>query len=82
MATNNGKIVCYYRVSTSRQGKSGLGIEAQRQAVANSTAEIGRSLQSSLRLNPADVRTGRRWTRPWPRRGCTAHRSLSARSIG
>jgi DNA invertase Pin-like site-specific DNA recombinase len=29
----NGKFVAYYRVSTEQQGKSGLGQEAQRQAV-------------------------------------------------
>jgi DNA invertase Pin-like site-specific DNA recombinase len=28
-----GRFIAYYRVSTARQGKSGLGLEAQRQAV-------------------------------------------------
>src|ERR1700733_1556185 len=29
----NGKFVAYYRVSTSKQGASGLGLEAQKEAV-------------------------------------------------
>ena len=33
MRAHSGKFISYYRVSTDRQGKSGLGLEAQKEAV-------------------------------------------------
>lgn len=35
MTAHHGKFISYYRVSTDKQGKSGLGLEAQKAAVAD-----------------------------------------------
>src|SRR5262245_29610638 len=35
MSPHYGKFIAYFRVSTDRQGKSGLGFEAQRETVMN-----------------------------------------------
>jgi DNA invertase Pin-like site-specific DNA recombinase len=60
MASSNGKFVAYYRVSTAQQGRSGLGLEAQRQAV--STYLNGGSWQ--IVSEHVEVESGKRSDRP------------------
>lgn len=57
---SNGKFVAYYRVSTDRQGRSGLGLEAQRAAVA--TYLNGGSW--SIIAEFTEVESGRKSDRP------------------
>jgi DNA invertase Pin-like site-specific DNA recombinase len=57
---NTGKFVCYYRVSTSRQGNSGLGLEGQRTAVANYLSGGNWSIVAEFK----EVESGRRSDRP------------------
>jgi DNA invertase Pin-like site-specific DNA recombinase len=48
--------IAYYRVSTARQGRSGLGLEAQRPAVARFAAAEG----YSIRAEHTEVESGKR----------------------
>src|SRR5258708_3831998 len=47
--------IAYFRVSTSRQGRSGLGLEAQREAVLRFAAAEGRTIVGEF----VDVETGK-----------------------
>lgn len=49
------QVIAYYRVSTQRQGKSGLGLEAQRKAVAEFATREGLELIGEL----IEVETGK-----------------------
>jgi DNA invertase Pin-like site-specific DNA recombinase len=65
-------LVAYYRVSTERQGRSGLGLEAQREAVARYAAGAGGTVIASYQ----EVESGRRADRPQLRdalAACRAH---------
>lgn len=69
------KFVAYLRVSTARQGKSGLGIEAQREAVTGFVKHQGGKL-----LSPefVEVETGRMNARPELARALARCRATAA----
>ena len=52
--------VAYYRVSTARQGASGLGLEAQREAVASHVASVG----GRILAEHVEVESGKSSDRP------------------
>ena len=55
-----GKFVAYYRVSTDRQGRSGLGLDAQQKAVRDHLGGNGWELVGEY----TEVESGKRNTRP------------------
>src|SRR3546814_2569702 len=75
MAT--GKFVAYYRVSTAQQGRSGLGLEAQQQAVRDylngGTWELAAEFE--------EVESGKRTDRPELENAIKAARKAGATLI-
>jgi DNA invertase Pin-like site-specific DNA recombinase len=60
MTTSNGKFIAYYRVSTERQGRSGLCLEAQQAAVAGYLNGGDWSIVAEF----TEIESGRRADRP------------------
>jgi DNA invertase Pin-like site-specific DNA recombinase len=69
--------IAYYRVSTDRQGKSGLGLEAQRAAVGAYLASVNGTLLAEF----TEVETGRRNDRPELQKALAACRKHKARLV-
>jgi DNA invertase Pin-like site-specific DNA recombinase len=70
-----GRFVAYYRVSTARQGRSGLGLDAQQQAVRDYLNGGAWTLQAEF----TEVESGRRSDRPELDKAlaaCRAHRAV------
>lgn len=59
-ADGAGGFVAYYRVSTEAQGRSGLGLEAQHEAVARHIAHVGGRLLAEFE----EIESGKRTDRP------------------
>ena len=77
MRAKSTGFIAYYRVSTDRQGKSGLGLEAQRAAVVRYLAGIG----GILLAEHTEVETGRRNDRPELQKALVACRKHKARLV-
>jgi len=54
------QIIAYYRVSTARQGKSGLGLDAQKSAVESYAASVGNEIIKAF----TEVESGKNNNRP------------------
>jgi DNA invertase Pin-like site-specific DNA recombinase len=76
--TTSTAFIAYYRVSTARQGRSGLGLEAQREAVQRHVQTVGGNL-----IDPAftEVETGKRSDRPELLKALAACRARKATLI-
>ena len=71
------QFVGYFRVSTDRQGRSGLGLEAQRDAVLRHLAGVGGRLQGEF----VEIESGKRNDRPQLAAAITATKKAKATLI-
>lgn len=67
-------VVAYYRVSTAKQGSSGLGLEAQRDAVSRYAASINAHIVQEY----TEIESGRKSDRPELARAIKASKRLRA----
>src|SRR6516164_108584 len=77
MPPNPLDFIAYYRVSTERQGRSGLGLEAQRSAVQRYLRSFGGGLIGEY----TEIETGKRNDRPELRAALAACRRRRARLV-
>jgi DNA invertase Pin-like site-specific DNA recombinase len=77
MSAHYGKFVAYFRVSTDRQGKSGLGLDAQREAVMNYLNGGRWSLVDEF----TEVESGKRADRPELEKALAACRKQKAKLV-
>jgi DNA invertase Pin-like site-specific DNA recombinase len=77
MQAKSTGLIAYYRVSTDRQGRSGLGLEAQRTAVGRYLSSVG----GILMAEHTEVETGRRNDRPELQKALAVCRKHKARLV-
>jgi DNA invertase Pin-like site-specific DNA recombinase len=77
MIAHQGKFVAYFRVSTDRQGKSGLGLEAQREAVMSYLNGGSWTLAAEF----VEIESGKHSERPQLMAALAACKKLRARLV-
>jgi DNA invertase Pin-like site-specific DNA recombinase len=77
MQANTARFIAYFRVSTDRQGRSGLGLEAQKEAVRHYLA----SIDGILIAEYTEVETGKRNDRPELQKALTTCRRQKAKLV-
>ena len=77
MQAKSDSFIAYYRVSTDRQGRSGLRLDAQREAVRHHLASVGGTLTAEF----VEVESGKRNSRPELQKALSACRRHKARLI-
>jgi DNA invertase Pin-like site-specific DNA recombinase len=71
----SGKLIAYYRVSTEKQGASGLGLDAQRASVQDFAKSTGATIEASF----TEVESGKRADRPELAKAIAHARRIKAR---